>query len=548
MLLLLPGMAAAQPANLPCDVQAQAKSGNLYRIATPTRLYVNCDNTSLEQFSTTGNLYLLSTDSKAVSGPAAPVTVKLHPDKKGRPTPWLAITLSGAGGGRLEGGKSYRLVLAEEGKAAVKVAGQPEATGPFKPLALDISTTPAARIAPSFLGRDKGAGFLVSSNVALCGVEGAAIQFHEIGLLGQKIYHNAEAIPFRDSDAPRCVSNGNYGDMPNPDTPDSYGRATVKLKVDQLRQSSATIEITGIHDIFGQDLALKNDVSLGGVPKTKDDAFWYMKFNHQAGPGSLPGWVVDAKLAPQVGHPVLGGFFWKPALNMDIGGGVVSQVKENDTITASLGLTRLYRTETRGLEAFRFTPAVTFETNREFNQRNLISDVDVAFDFTGLTAPRARRSWEIYNKSKDPDKKYSSELAAGGAGIQFFLGSEVGHSMDAQTVNAANSSAAVRVAPYSVARIRSKATAFAEYKRLSLSLTATCRYLFTTEIATRQSVDQKSIRLDPISGFRPYGEAGIRFTLDPSGHIAFNTTYKLGSEPPSFIYANTVQSGLLFVY
>jgi hypothetical protein len=59
---------------------------------------------------------------------------------------------------------------------------------------------------------------------------------------------------------------------------------------------------------------------------------------------------------------------------------------------------------------------------------------------------------------------------------------------------------------------------------------------------------RKSIRLDAVSGFRPYGEASIKFTLDQSGHIALNSIYKLGSQPPTFQYVNSVQSGLLFIY
>jgi len=378
-------------------------------------------------------------------------------------------------------------------------------------------------------------------------VQANSASFYELGLLNQKLYHQTKT-EMAPGSAPQCEPNGLYPEMPVPDEPAQYGTVDVALVESQLRQASVTVQITGIRDIFGQELTLKNDVSLGGAPKTKDASQWYVLFSHQAGPGSVPDWISDVKIAPQIGRPVLGGFFWTPSLNMDIGSGTIGTVKANDTIKASLGLTRLFRTEERGLEAVRFTPALGFETNREFNQRNVVSDLDFAFSITGLSATRTERSWVLYNKMKPPKPKFSAQMADFGAGVQFFLGSEIGHDILAEKVTAAKSTAFVMVPLYSIARLRPRMSAFLEYKRLSLTVTAAARYLFLTEWATRQSADGKSIWLDPVSGFRPYGEACIKFSIDQAGHIALNSTYKLGSQPPTFQYVNSVQSGVLFIY
>jgi hypothetical protein len=235
---------------------------------------------------------------------------------------------------------------------------------------------------------------------------------------------------------------------------------------------------------------------------------------------------------------------------MDIGAGSVSNVKVNDTIVPSLGLTRLYRRKTRGLEAVRVTPAISFETNREFNRKNLLWDQEFQFFFSDLSLSRSAKSWEIFNKLSKTDKTlvYSPDLANWGAGVHFFAGSEIGHALVEQTVTASKGTASVTLPTYPVARIRPRVTAFAEYKRISLSFTAALRYLFTTEFTTRQSPDGKSISLIPVSGLRPYGEAGITIGLDASGHIALCSTYKLGSQPPTFQSTNTVQTGLLFRY
>jgi hypothetical protein len=297
-------------------------------------------------------------------------------------------------------------------------------------------------------------------------------------------------------------------------------------------------------------LKIQNDVTLGAVPKTKDDSTWYLKVDHEAGPGSKPGYAIEAKLAPTLGRPGIAGFTWQPALNMDIGAGTVGNVKVNDTIIPSLGLTQLFRKESTGLEAVRVTPAVSFETNKEFNHKNLIYDEDFKFFIGQLTSSRLVRAWRRFMElnPKNPDLTFSNELANWGAGLQPFIGAELGGSLIAQTVKASQSSSTVSVPAYAVARLRPKLAAFAEYKRINLTLTAFPRYLFTTEYATRESSDGKTIRLAPVAGFRPYGEAGINIGLDQFGHIALCTTYKLGSQPPTFQYTNTVQTGFLIKY
>ena len=548
--LLFAGGLAAQnaPVALPCSAQGLAKSGAAYRVATPRIVYINCDDTTLVRFQTAGRLQS-SADHKPVEG----VQVSVQLVKSGEA--WLRADLTKTGGGLpLEASKDYELVLAPDGQASVEkmVEDRPNpapVAGPFQPLTVAISTKPAGTIAPSLLRRRSGVEFRIVSNVGLCEFAKNGLKFAEIGLLQTKIYHEATATLPPGMTVPKCGPTGSLEEA-RTDNPANYGTAFITLNLDHLRQASAAVEVTGLKNIFGEDIKLKNQVALGAVPKTKDAASWYLKFDHQAGPGATPGWVIDTKVAPQLGHPMWGGWFWKPALAMDIGGGTVSGVNQNDTITASLGLTRLDRFETGALQAVRFTPALSFETNREFNQQNLLADLDAQFDLDKLSDTRLLRAWAKYPdlKRKNPDLAFSQDLANWGAGVQFFLGSELGHALMEQTVKAAKSTTSVVVPTYAVTRLRPRMSAFAEYKRLTLTLTATPRYLFTTEYATRQSVDGKTIRLDPISGFRPYGEANIKLGLDSSGHMSLSTTYKLGSQPPTFVRANTVQSGFLLVY
>jgi len=53
------------------------------------------------------------------------------------------------------------------------------------------------------------------------------------------------------------------------------------------------------------------------VPKTKDDAGYYLKFSLQAGPGAKPGWVADIKAAPGGGQTRIHDFYLKPRITVD---------------------------------------------------------------------------------------------------------------------------------------------------------------------------------------------------------------------------------------
>jgi hypothetical protein len=548
--MLLAPIAVSQnaPVSLPCDSKDFAKGVDSYRVVTPQVLYINCGRTNLRQFDTTAILYVGSGGSrKIVDGVTASIHLSQLED------PWLLITLAKSNGGQvLEKDKDYELDLApdQHGTIVVKVNGHAAPmTGPFETLTIAFSTKATATIKPSGVS-SLGATFEVYSSIALAPFDKNGPKFAEIGVLKTKIYHKANTVPIG-ATVPYCAPPA-VCVVPSPaaDNPETFGRAQVTLITDRLHQPKATLHVEGLGDLFGDPLKIQNDVTLGAVPKTKDDSMWYLKVDHQAGPGSKPGYAIEAKLSPDLGPPSFGGFTWRPALNMDIGAGTVANVKVNDTIIPSLGLTQLFRTNSRGLQGVRVTPALSFETNKEFNKENLLYDQDFQFFIGPLTSSRLVRAWRTFTelKQKNPDLKFSNELANWGAGIQLYMGSELGGALASQTVKASKSSSTVNVPTYPVARIRPKISAFAEYKRINLTLSVPLRYLFTTEYATRESSDGKTIWIVPVSGFHPYGEASINVGLDESGHVAFSTTYKLGAQPPTFQRTNVVQTGLLLKY
>jgi hypothetical protein len=551
--------AQTAPIPLPCDTKTTASGVDAYRVVTPNVLYLNCDNTNLVEFTTTAKLYVITGATRtAVAGVTATVNLFDPGD------PWIRLDLSQAGGSTvLEKGKDYQIDLAPDQNATirvmadVKVAGQQTfiheelpLAGPFQALTVGFSTKPIAVIKPLNVST-LGSTFDVYSNVALDTFPLGKIKFAEISPVKVKTYHTVEAAlvgaPVHCPPPAPCAAP-----PPQGGNPETFGRMRVELTTDRLRQAKATVAVEGIANLFAETLKAQSDVTLGAVPKTKDDSLLYLKFDHQAGPGSKPGYAIEAKIAPLLGPPMWGSFVWQPALNMDIGAGTVSNVKVNDTIIPSLGVTTLHRFQSRTLEAIRITPAVSFETNKEGNKRNLLYDQDFQFVVGLLESSRLVRAWRNYNALKaqpgNEDLKFSNDFADWGAGLKFFVGSETGGALESQTVKASKSSNTVLVPTYAVARVRPKLSGYFEYKRINLTVSVLPRFLFATEFATRESSDGKTIRLVPESGFKPYGETSLGIGLDASGHVSFTTTYKLGSQPPTYGSTDTVQTGLLIKY
>ena len=60
---------------------------------------------------------------------------------------------------------------------------------------------------------------------------------------------------------------------------------------DKFYQAKAQLNVTGIKDVFGQEISIPKDkqkVALKDLPKGKDDSAFYLQFSSQAGPGQSP--------------------------------------------------------------------------------------------------------------------------------------------------------------------------------------------------------------------------------------------------------------------
>lgn len=135
---------------------------------------------------------------------------------------------------------------------------------------------------------------------------------------------------------------------------------------------------------------------------------------------------------------------------------------------------------------------------------------------------------------------------------RFFTGIETGSQISDETANASSGTSTIQVPGYSIARIYPKASVALEFGRfLTLNLSGTARYLFTTENVYRERsvVDAtgtaaKEVYLTRVSGWRPSGEIGLSLALDDAGHYAISSSVKLGSLPPNFERVVVMQTGV----
>jgi len=230
--------------------------------------------------------------------------------------------------------------------------------------------------------------------------------------------------------------------------------------------------------------------------------------------------------------------------------------------SAGLGVTKFLRLKKGALQGMQLTPRAAFETTRKGEGQNIMFDGDVQFFFTGLLRSIKQQNFERYAKRASALKQVDIKLpvreqAQWGFQILLFLGTESGGRRSSDTVKASEGDSKIEVPTYSIVRIRPKMDASIEWKRLSLSLSVTPRYLFTEETVTKEHkiptpADPAKlvteIFLRTASKWRPYGEATLSVALDHAQHFAISSTYKLGSQPPNFSKIDTIQSGLTLRY
>ena len=354
--------------------------------------------------------------------------------------------------------------------------------------------------------------------------------------------------------------------------PARVGVGEVRLERGAFHQGSVKLSIEGVVDTFGQPLsvpAAKQKLTVGAVPKAKDDSTYYLKVAHEAAEGAAPAWTVDTKLAPIFDRRLFQYFDPMVKLDADVGFGALKgkeTTKTTNTIKLGAGLTGLFTTGKPTLQAIRFAPVASFEADRDFKEKkNLIVEPDVNIYMPWMNHGRALRSRRAYvarlrttapDKWEDVDEDSVDFRKIAGFSADITLGVEAGHALREGKVENDAKTSAVTVPTHGIFRVRPKLQATIEVWRFSVTGNLTPRFVWATEPVGElvDGVDPitgepvTTATLKDIHGWRNYGDINVQIGLDRSGHVAFSTTYKRGSAPPTFGDINTVQSGLTLKY
>lgn len=334
----------------------------------------------------------------------------------------------------------------------------------------------------------------------------------------------------------------------------SVGRLRIALNNVRSNASLFPRTVPGLVDVYGlpPKFDAKSQLAAPQAPATKDSSNYYLKFDHAAGTHATPAWVLEGRIAPAIGT-LHAGFQFYPIATADIGQSKLTGITYTDTVTFGASFTRVFRPNSV-LQGLLFTPAATFETDKEFDRDNLIANPDLKYYFAKLYAPRRLRTLQEFTKKQAIAKANGVTLspdnvppAKFGYSLDFHSGVEIGGALRDTTVTASVGKVTQTLPAYSIARIVPQVHGQLEFWRFTLDAIGTPRYLALTENTVLERPDH-SLLLKRVNGWTAYGVISGNFALDAAGHFSLNTSYKAGFAPPRFIRVNTVQTGILVKY
>jgi hypothetical protein len=328
--------------------------------------------------------------------------------------------------------------------------------------------------------------------------------------------------------------------VPNVANPDDIGEVRIELTGSRLRATDAKLAVKGITDIFGNSVAIppaaRTEIvgrNLSG--RSKDEVGTYIKFGHETGAHKRSVWTLDAKAEVELPQRLKG---WRviPYGVTDIGLGTTETTNMIRAGVVFTQFTANYPRETTRssasvLQGARFIVAPSFETDRDFESRNLLVDIDVEPSFRGLYNPLARQNrirLQRAQRQRPKAKMDEIEPATIGYALVFNAGIEAGGALDDRS--------------HGILRLRPRVRALFEYKRLTLDAHAALRALLATE---RTSVEAGgTLAVQELDMWQPYSHVGLSFAF--AEHAALDSTYKVGYQPPTFRRVNVVQTGIAF--
>jgi hypothetical protein len=342
--------------------------------------------------------------------------------------------------------------------------------------------------------------------------------------------------------------------------PDRVGLYVIDLD-DDPRPNLIPKDFPPLQTVFGNPLKIdpKSRFSPQKAPATKDASQYYINFNYAAGVGTVPAWVLDGKISPQIG--IYHGYSFAPLAAANVGNNKLKGQTYTDTVNFGATAQRIFQPK-HILQELLFSPGATYETDKKFDRDNLMATVDLRYNFPGLYETQSVGTLQKYydlvlaareQKQKDPNAQVIEPLVDDvktvlvGYALDFHTGLEAGGALVDTTVTASSGKATLTLPNYSIVRAVPQVHGLLEIWKFSIDVTMTGRYLFTTENTVVETATH-SLFLQRVQGWKGIGSVTGIYNWDPQGHFGITIGYKDGFAPPTYQRVNAVQAGLLLKY
>jgi len=309
-----------------------------------------------------------------------------------------------------------------------------------------------------------------------------------------------------------------------------------------------------LQDVFGgtPKIDAKSRFSPQKAPATKDASKYYIAFNYAAGVGTVPAWVLDGKISPQIFRD---GVSFGPLLTASVGNNKLKGQTYTDTIDFGGSLQKLFQPN-HALQELLLTLGPTYETDKEFDRHNLLATADLRYNFAGLYRTQSIGTLQNFYAALQQSEKNKSEYKPQlddmkpvlyGYALDFHTGLEAGGAVVDTTVTASVGKATQSLPAYSIFRVVPQVHGLLEIWRFSFDETMVGRYLVATENTVVETASH-SLLLKQLQGWKGISTLTAIYNWDAQGHFAINITFKDGFTPPTYQRVNAVQAGILLKY
>jgi hypothetical protein len=286
-------------------------------------------------------------------------------------------------------------------------------------------------------------------------------------------------------------------------------------------------------------------------PTAKADASFYANVNLAAATGASFAWGLDGKVA-LLPLPLAGGTLTLISAAANTGHNTANVKGQTYTDTVDWTLPYTYLFSIPGSSPATLVVAATplYETDLEFDRRNLLIAADTTWSLKKLYQPQTYRTPA---KNGQLVKYPDPSLNPFGYGLQFHAGVEAGGALIDTVQKATSGSATETIPTYSITRAVPQVRGFLQWipnrslGLLTLDDTFTGRYLFATENTVEQSKSY-ALRLRPIDGWKGFNSFLATWSPASTGHFGLTATYNDGFCAPKFSRVNSVTLGVTILY